>query len=229
MALAMLRHAGAPKVLVEFSLNHAILLLNRLPRNKKGKGLIVPLELWLGLKPPSILHVLKVWGCAAYALELGQRGKFDAKVTKLVHLGYDVARCSYILCSLPHFKISFSAHVTFNEDDFPFRGLSRADPVPFKLFEEQAGREFRHAASGEAWGSFPLSERKPVNPIDRRLADAHGTLGFGLGLGRVSGQGPSGCRSTPLPLGVKVVDSPQTPLVGEVPGKRPRVGASRPD
>ena len=69
MALAMLRHAGAPKVLVEFSMNHAILLLNRLPRNKKGRGLIVPLELWLGLKPPSFC----MWGCAAYAFELGQK------------------------------------------------------------------------------------------------------------------------------------------------------------
>ena len=38
MALAMLRYAGAPKKLVEFALNHAVLLLNRLPRNKKGHG-----------------------------------------------------------------------------------------------------------------------------------------------------------------------------------------------
>ena len=68
MALAMLRHAGAPKKLVEFSLNHAILLLNRLPRSRKGRDAAVPLELWLGLSPPPVLHVLKVWGCAAYAL-----------------------------------------------------------------------------------------------------------------------------------------------------------------
>ena len=66
MALAMLRHAGAPKKLIEFTLNHAILLLNRLPRSNMGKGKVVPLELWLGLTPPSVLHVLKVWGCAAY-------------------------------------------------------------------------------------------------------------------------------------------------------------------
>ena len=107
MALAMLRYAGAPKKLIEFALNHAVLLLNRLPRNKKGLGMVVPLELWLGIKPPSVLHVLKVWGCAAYSLELGQRGKFDAKVQKMVHLGYDVARCAYVLCSLPHFKVYF--------------------------------------------------------------------------------------------------------------------------
>ena len=75
-----------------------MLLLNRLPRNKKGLGMVVPLELWLGIKPPYVLHVLKVWGCAAYSLELGQRGKFDAKVQKMVHLGYDVASMSFALC-----------------------------------------------------------------------------------------------------------------------------------
>ena len=122
MALAMLRHAGAPKSLIEYSMSHATLLLNRLPRQKKGSGLVVALNLWLGLEPPSILHKLKVWGCAAYALVMGNMSKFDSKVTRQVHLGYDVARSAYILCSLPHFKISYSAHVTFNEDDFPMRG-----------------------------------------------------------------------------------------------------------
>ena len=43
----------SPKKLVEFSLNHAILLLNRLPRHKKGKGVVVPLELWLVLPLPQ--------------------------------------------------------------------------------------------------------------------------------------------------------------------------------
>ena len=47
-------------------------------------GMIVPLDLWLGIKPLSVLHVLKVWGCAAYSLELGQRGMFDTKVHKMV-------------------------------------------------------------------------------------------------------------------------------------------------
>ena len=78
------------------------------------------MPLGLGLSPPTVLHVIKVWGCAAYALEHGQRSKFDSKVTKVVHVGYDVARCAYILCSLPHYKVSYSAHVTFNEADFLF-------------------------------------------------------------------------------------------------------------
>ena len=61
MALAMLRYAGAPKKLIEFALTHAVLLLNRMPRRKKGMGMIVPLDLWLGIKPP-VLHVLTLGG-----------------------------------------------------------------------------------------------------------------------------------------------------------------------
>ena len=83
MALAMLRHAGAPKKLIEFTLNHAILLLNRLPRSKKGKGKVVPLELWLD----QSCTVLKVWGCAAYALELGQRSSSTPRSQRWYTLG----------------------------------------------------------------------------------------------------------------------------------------------
>ena len=90
-------------------------------------------------------------------LELGQRGKFDTKVQKMVHLSYDVA---YVLCSLPHYKVTFSAHVTFNEADFPFKDHLRVDPSPFSLVEEQSGKEIRHTASGEAWGSYPSLERE---------------------------------------------------------------------
>ena len=69
----------------------------------------------------------------------------------------------------------------------------------------QVGREFRHAASGEAW-SVPSSERKSGNLADRRFADAQGTLGFGIGPGRVSGQDPSGCRTSPVPWGGFILD-----------------------
>ena len=121
-----------------------------------------------------------------------------------MHLGCDVARCAYIL-SLPHFKISFS----FNEADFPFRAQFRADPVPFRLFE--SGREGVPACCER--GSMVCSIiRTSGNPADRRLADAQGTLGFGIGPCRVSGQDPSGCRTSPVPGG-SGFDSRQTPPV----------------
>ena len=47
MALAMIRHAGAPRTLVEFALVQATLLLNRLPRARKGhRELVVSTGGW---------------------------------------------------------------------------------------------------------------------------------------------------------------------------------------
>ena len=147
----------------------------------------------------------------------------------MVHLGYDVARCAYVLCSLPHFKISFSAHVTFNEADFPFRDQTRVDPAPFSLVEEHAGKEIRHVACGEAWGSYPSLEReKPSISAGLRLADVHGTLGFGSRPARVCSQGPSDGTTLPGPLGRGGLVSLQASSCGEAPGKRPRVGTSLP-
>ena len=74
MALAMLRHAGAPRALVEFALVQATLLLNRLPRARKGeRDLVIPLNRWLGMEPPSVLHVLKVWVHRLRPCASGQR------------------------------------------------------------------------------------------------------------------------------------------------------------
>ena len=124
---------------MEFALIQATMMLNRLPRARKGeRELVVPLHRWLGMQPPSVFHVLKVWGCTAYALVHTGREKFDSKVVRLVHLGYDVARSAYVLCALPHFNISYSAHVTFNEDEFPLRDTYQPDPMPASLFEEGA-------------------------------------------------------------------------------------------
>ena len=199
MALAMLRHAGAPKSLIEYSMSHATLLLNRLPRQKKGSGLVVALNLWLGLEPPSILHKLKVWGCAAYALVMGNRSKFDSKVTRQVHLGYDVARSAYILCSLPHFKISYSAHVTFNEDDFPMRGQFKPDPEPFRLLEETPGPLLKHHTSGEVWTYGSSGERVVSADVGGHVPP--GTLDPGAGLVRVHGHSGVGENSQPLERG----------------------------
>ena len=157
----MLRHAGAPRALVEFALVHATMLLNRLPRARKGeRELVVPLHRWLGMAPPSVLHVLKVWGCTAYALVHTGREKFDSKAVRLIHLGYDVARSAYILCSLPHFKISYSAHVTFNEDDFPLRAAYQPDPLPSSLFEESHSRVNQEGVGGD-WGRVVDIPRGP--------------------------------------------------------------------
>ena len=246
MALAMLRYAGAPKRLVEFALSHATLLLNRLPRERKGQGMVIPLDRWLGFQAPSVLHMLKVWGCAAYALDMGQRGKFESKVSKTVHLGYDVARSAYILCSLPHFKIAYSAHVTFNEQDFPLKDHYKPDPQPYTLCEERASVPLRHSASGEAWGcargenlvrmdrESPDGTLRPATGLGRVSANvlhqvssltypkeagtSDGTLGPDRGLGRVSRQRQHREEPVPFPEFEGGLERPMLPRIGEEQG-----------
>ena len=94
-----------------------------------------------------------------------------------------------------------SAHVTFNEADFPFRAQYQADPRPFNLFEEQAGQEFRHLASGESWGTSltPGCAQGKGNDGENSSAGAHNALGFG-GSRRVWGQGPSAVVTSLEPL-----------------------------
>ena len=111
MALAMLRHAGAPRALVEFALVQATLLLNRLPRARKGeRDLVIPLNRWLGMEPPSVLHVLKVWGCTAYALVHQGREKFDSKVVRLIH-GVTILRGVPMCCVHFHTLRSLILHM----------------------------------------------------------------------------------------------------------------------
>ena len=128
-----------------------------------------------------------------------------------------------MLCALPHFKISFSAHVTFNEADFPFREQCRVDPIPFSLFEEQAGQEFRHVASGESWGTTGelglergralLNEKGPVG--------AHIAVESSFNSGRECGQRLSVGTTSLEPLLGGVTAGRQMLPPGELP-QRPR-------
>ena len=97
VALAMLRQAGAPRTLVEFALVQATMMLNRLPRARKGE------------------------------------------------------RSAYVLCALPHFNISYSAHVTFNEEEFPLRETYQPDSAPSSLFEPGTSRVGQESVGGD-WG-----------------------------------------------------------------------------
>jgi hypothetical protein len=129
---------------------------------------------------------------------------------------------------LSHFNVSFSAHVTFNEADFPFK--DHPNPARFSLVDEQAGKEIRYVACGEAWGTYPsLDREQPGNPIGLRLADAHGTLWVGLSPARVCGQGPPDSMTSPRPLGKGGLVSLQASLSGEAPGRRPRFGSGGPE
>ena len=123
MALCMLRHAGAPNFLWGEAVLYATFILNRLPFRNGATA--TRMDLWLGNAAPpsfSLASTIHTWGCAAWAHTHSQfRNKLEPKAEKHLLLGYDERRCCYRLGKLPGYRIKFSGHVTFNEDDLPCR------------------------------------------------------------------------------------------------------------
>ena len=135
MALCMLRHAGAPSFLWGEAVLYAAFILNRLPY--RNGAALTRMDLWSQNAAPSafkLASAIHTWGCAAWAhVHSKFRGKLEPKAEKFILLGYDERRCSYRLGSLPSYRIKFSSHVTFNEDDLPCRAMKITAPsiAPF--------------------------------------------------------------------------------------------------
>ena len=130
MALCMLRHAGAPSFLWGEAVLYAAFILNRLPY--RDGAAMTRMDLWhQNAAPPAfkLASTIHTWGCAAWAhIHSKFRSKLEPKAEKYMLLGYDERRCSYRLASLPSYRIKFSSHVTFNEDDLPCRGMQIVAP-----------------------------------------------------------------------------------------------------
>ena len=67
---------------------------------EKGRVQLCRLSCGWASHPPTVLHVLKVWGCAAYALEHGQRSNYapnkKARSLKFVVLVSCVVCCAVV-------------------------------------------------------------------------------------------------------------------------------------
>jgi hypothetical protein len=125
MARVMIIHANAPKSLSGEAIMYAVFILNRVPCNFES-GLPTPIERWNDRRMPDACKHAKVWGCEARPLSFPteERDKFDPK-TEPVHFfaGIDEQRRCYRLLSLPHFKLTFSAHASFLETSYPCEKL----------------------------------------------------------------------------------------------------------
>jgi hypothetical protein len=134
-------HSQIPISMWNFSIQHAVHIINRLPSPMlKFK---CPYEL-LFKNPPSLIH-LKVFGCLSYATTLqAHRTKFDSRARKTIFLGYKEGTKGYILYDLNSHDFLISRNVVFYESHFPFKTGSHlnsttASPVPSShqvLFED---------------------------------------------------------------------------------------------
>jgi hypothetical protein len=121
MARTSLAASGLYVIYYGEAIMYAIVVLNHLP-SKKNRGW-TPEEVWQGRRSDHPVYTkLRPFGCAAWVLNLRQdRGKFDRKSELHIHLNYNPKTHAYRIMSLPHCKISESAHVVFNTDYFPMR------------------------------------------------------------------------------------------------------------
>ena len=123
MARCLLRHAGAPLSLAGEALQYAVNILNCVPRYFPDGTYGSPIERWLGRPMPRAYCPLRVWGCAAWPKILRPgNNKLRPTAHKHVLLGLDTHGRGYRLGLLPHYKLVFSAHVTFNEAEMPMHG-----------------------------------------------------------------------------------------------------------
>ena len=131
-ARCMMIHANAPPSLLGEALVYSTYILNRLPlrRDKAGR---CPLELWTGRRQQNAFQDCKIFGCASYIHnDHGSRGpkpskeepkvKHDnGKPRKYIFTGIDENHQAFRLAELPYYTLTRSAHVIFNEEDFPCR------------------------------------------------------------------------------------------------------------
>ena len=117
----MLLASNAPRHLYGFCFKYAGFLLNNLPYAAGEK--LTCREKALGRLIPGVRARFHAFGCAAFKHMSHPTGpatdKLDPKAEEHIFIGVNEKANDYYLASLPHFKISNSAHVIFVEDDFP--------------------------------------------------------------------------------------------------------------
>jgi hypothetical protein len=89
----------------------AVYILNRSPA--KAVDGRTPYEAWHGRKP-AVSH-LRVFGCLAFAKELGHIGKFDDRSTPGVFIGYAEGSQAYRILDPETQRVRTAGDVVFNE------------------------------------------------------------------------------------------------------------------
>ena len=134
MTRAMMIHAGAPPSLWGEAINYAAYVLDRCPRTYNDGDYNTPLARWHQKAQPRAHYPLRVWGCTGYKhVAFDNHDKLQPKAIAHVFIGIDEERKCYRLARLTDYKLTFSAHVTFNEGQFPCKGNQRSAPQTLTL------------------------------------------------------------------------------------------------
>ena len=111
MARALLKQRGMPAIFWGEAVVTAVYILNRSPTKAlNGK---TPYEAWHGRKP-AVSH-LRVFGCLAFAKELGHIGKLDDRSTPGVFIGYAEGSKAYRILDPGGQRVHTARDVVFDE------------------------------------------------------------------------------------------------------------------
>jgi hypothetical protein len=111
MARALLKQRGMPAVFWGEAVVTAVYILNRSPTKAlNGRTLY---EAWHGRKP-AVSH-LRVFGCLAFAKELGHVGKLDDMSTPGVFIGYVEGSKAYRILDPVTQRVLTARDLVFNE------------------------------------------------------------------------------------------------------------------
>jgi hypothetical protein len=111
MARALLKQRGMPAVFWGEAVVTAVYILNRSPT--KALDGMTPYEAWHGRKP-AVSH-LRVFGCLAFAKELGPIGKLDDRSTPGVFIGYAEGSKAYRILDPETQRVRTARDVVFDE------------------------------------------------------------------------------------------------------------------
>uniref|UniRef100_A0ACD5ZKI0 Uncharacterized protein n=1 Tax=Avena sativa TaxID=4498 RepID=A0ACD5ZKI0_AVESA len=111
MAQALLKQRGMPAVFWGGAVLTAVYILNRSPT--KALDDKTSYEAWHGRKP-AVSH-LQVFGCLAFAKELGHIGKLDDRSTPGVFIGYAEGSKAYRILDPKTQRVRTARDVVFNE------------------------------------------------------------------------------------------------------------------
>jgi hypothetical protein len=158
MVVAMLSLSGLCESWWGEAMLTAVYILNRLPCKAIGGDL--PLHRYFdnSWSEHADLRHLRVFGCRAYVhIEPSERNKFSERAKRGIMLGYDATNPSvYRILVEDTGKVVMSAHVTFNEREFP----AKTPGHPYG--SKGAGMQWRHEATE---GDEPSSDGELEEPV----------------------------------------------------------------
>jgi transposase InsO family protein len=152
MARALLKQRGVPAIFWGEAVVTAVYILNRSPT--KALNGRTPYEAWHGRKP-AVSH-LRVFGCLAFAKELGHIGKLDDRSTPGVFIGYAEGSKAYRILDPETHHVRTVRDVVFDEG----RGWAwdkAVDDDPTPTYDDFTVEYVHFEAAGGVGSSLPPS------------------------------------------------------------------------